>query len=233
MSASPTLHWLDRRYARLVLDELRRWRGGRQRRTTERVISEYRGRRMDPAQPVVAIDPEGQLHESTAGAVRSRNWRAIVDALAELGVRRGLVLEVGAGDGINLRGLRALTSEVAWIGCDLVPRDASIVAADATRLPFRPAGVDAVVTYNALEQMPRETSAAALREIARVARHGLVCVEPDFQRAAWPQRLSMLRKDYVRDIAEPATRAGLTLVRREWTHGGNPLNRPALFAFRR
>lgn len=148
-----------------------------------------------------------------------------------IGVRRGRVLEIGAGDGINLRGLRSLAFPIEWHGCDLVPRDRSIVTADATSLPFATLAFDAIFTYNAIEQMPGEVARHVFLEMMRVSRRGVVSVEPDFQRAAWPQRLSMIRKDYVRDIVGPATMAGFKLVGREWTFGGNALNRPAIFVF--
>ena len=57
--------------------------------------------------------------------------------------------------------------------------------------------------------------------------------EPDYERAGGWQRLAMRRKDYVRDIVGPAQRAGMRLLLREWTRGGNPLNRPSLFVFRK
>ena len=102
-----------------------------------------------------------------------------------------------------------------------------------TCFPYPDNSYDAVVTYNAFEQMPREAIRRATCEIARVSMKGLVSIEPDYQRANIAQKLSMIRKDYVRDITGPAAAAGFTLLRREWAICGNPLNRASFFVFRK
>jgi len=220
-------------YARLVLSECRAFVRGRQRRTQAQIIEEYGDWRVNLQQPVLAVHPDGRLERTRVGDVRARNWRRIVEGLGELGVTGGTVLEVGGGDGTNIRGLRESEPRINWIACDLVPRNRAVVQCDATKLPFDEGSLDAVITYNALEQMPREVSYQAMKEIARVSRAGVVSVEPDYERGRWPQKLAMIRKDYIRDIVAPATAAGLELVRREWTIGGNPMNRPSLFIFRK
>jgi SAM-dependent methyltransferase len=215
-----------------VLAEIRALVRGRQRRTREQILSEYRDWRVDLDQPVLALHPDGRLERTRAIHVRQRNWQRIVAALRDdLGVAVGTVLEVGGGDGTNRRHLAQLAPDLRWLACDLIPRSADVQYGDATALPFASRSVDAVVTYNALEQMPREVSARAMQEIARVSRHGLVSIEPDYQRGGWSQKLAMTRKDYIRDVVGPATAAGLRLLRREWTIGGNPMNRPAIFVF--
>lgn len=217
-------------YVQLGLRELAAWRRGPHRRTKERIVAEYRSRLVDPARPVVVVDPDGRVRSSTVGAVRTDNWKRILEGLLSLGVRSGVVLEVGAGDGINLRGLHELAPEITWIGCDLTPRDTRVIACSAEQLPFASKSVDAVITYAALEQMPGETGQKVLTEIARVSRRGLVAIEPDYQRAQWLQRLAMIRKDYIRDIVRPSTEAGLTLRRRAWAVG-KPLTRLGYFVF--
>lgn len=182
----------------------------------------------------MAVAATGQLYHSTIGQVREQNWNQILRALREdLRIGPGArILEVGAGDGTNLRALAARSPEFSWRGVDLVPRDAVVLPGDATSLPFSAGAFAAIVTYNALEQMPGEVVNSAWNEFARVARVGAVCVEPDFMRGRLLQKLSMLRKDYIREIVRPALSCRFSLVRREWTIGGNPFNRPSLFVFR-
>ena len=224
---------LGLRYVRLVLGAIRAFFREPQYRTKASIREEYGEWRVNLHQPVLAVHPDGRLERMRLATVRAQAWQRILEALAELGVDRGVVLEVGAGDGTNLRALRPLAPHLTWAGCDLIPRSADVCPADATALPFMSNAVAAVVTYHALEQMPREASYQALTEIARVSRMGLVSVEPDYQRGNWAQKLAMRRKDYIRDILAPARAAGFTLVRREWTIAGNPLNRSSVFVFRK
>lgn len=224
---------LDWRYLQRGAQEIRAWWRGPQRRTRAQVVREYTDWRVDLEAPALAIYPDGRLENSTIGKVRDHNWRGILEGLDELGVRAGTVLEVGAGDGTNLNGLRDLAPHMAWVGCDLVPRTRGLVACDAVRLPFPDRAFEAVITRFALEQMPREIATQALREIGRVSRLGLVSIEPDYQRAAWLQRLAMIRKDYIRDVIRPAKAVGLELLRHDWAVGGSPLMRPSRFVFRK
>jgi hypothetical protein len=201
-------------------------------RTRAAVIRQYsRNRGVDLEQPVLGILPGGELKPTTVREIRTQTWRLIAEGLAELGVTHGIALEVGAGDATNLRGLRGLVPLVSWVGCDLVPRNPEVIRADAVQLPFADRSCDVVVTVHALEQMPGETGKQVLQEIARVTRRGLISLEPDYQRASWSQRLYMRRRDYIRDIVNPAAVAGLTLSRRQWAVAGNPLNRSSIFVF--
>lgn len=220
-------------FTRLVLAECWEWRRGRLHRTRAHVIRQYSGRteKLDLKQPLWAVCPDGRMHPTTLGYIRGQNWRLIAGALAELGVVGGTILEIGAGDGTNLAGMRQVVKEARWFGFDLVPRERGIVQCDAGQLPLPDGSVDAVITHMCLEQMPDRTVGPAIQEIVRVSKLGLVCIEPDYQWGGWAQRLYMIRRDYVRDIVGPANKAGLTLLRRERAYGGNPLNRPSLFVF--
>lgn len=218
-------------YLKMFVAELLSWFRGWRPRTRERVIQEYTDWQVDLSLPVLAIHPDGQLQRLTVGDVRQRNWRRILGGLAELGVTQGSVLEIGGGDGTNMRALRQLAPEISWQACDLVPRDIEVCACDATSLPYPDSSFDAVITYNAFEQMPGDIIYRATREIARVSKKGLVSIEPDYQRANFAQKFSMIRKDYVKNITSPATSAGFKLLSREWTICGNPLNRASFFIF--
>lgn len=136
----------------------------------------------------------------TSGAlkhVRDRWWSpAFTDFLRDslqpgLGTR---VLDVGCGIGTAELALAPLASQgVEIVGADLsVERvsegratamvhsaAAKFVAAEATRLPFRAASVDATFCVGVLQHLARP--ADALREFARVTRAGgrIIAVEPD------------------------------------------------------
>ena len=218
-------------YQRIVITDLLKWRRGRIVRTRAEVIRQYSGSgSVDLAQPLIGVSPRGEIVYSTVGDLRGHRWQLIADTLRELGVNTGVALEVGAGDGTNLRGLRRLMPSVSWWGCDLVPRHPEIVAADAVQLPFGSESCDVVLTILSLEQMPGDVGWRTLEEIARVSKRWLVSIEPDYGRASWAQRLYMIRRDYIREIVRPAAAAGFQLVRRQWTYG-NPLNRPSMFVF--
>jgi SAM-dependent methyltransferase len=221
-------------YFRVVVEEILQWRHGRVVRNRALVTRQYRlkpGVNLDA--PTLGRTPEGTVTETPYHVIRSHNWKLITDMLVELGATRGIALEVGAGDGTDVRAMRRMLPAISWHGCDLNPRigNREIIPADAVHLPFRTGTADVVVTSHVLEQMP--DVAPALQEIARVTKQWLISVEPDYERGSWMQRLYMIRKDYVRDIVNPAAAAGFTLVRREWAYAGNPLNRPSIFVFRK
>src|SRR2546427_2316233 len=145
-------------YVRLVAVELVAFLRRRQHRTKPHIIQEYANWRVDLAQTVLTVDPAGRFDHTREGDARQQNWRRILEGLAELGVENGTVLEIGGGDGTNIRGLRQLAPQIRWIACDLVPRSNDVICGDATALPFSPGSVEAVVTYYALEQMPGDAS---------------------------------------------------------------------------
>ena len=225
------LHRITSPQLRAAAVEVLQWRYGRVARTKERVLRQYRSTpRIELEQRVLAITPNGMVIETSLAEVRGHVTALLTTALADVGVTSGTVLEAGAGDGTDLRAMRRIMPSVHFVGCDLVPRSREIVPADMYHLPFATESVDAVITSRVLEQLPSDVG-RAMREIARVTKRWLSSIEPDYERATWLQRLYMIRQDYVRDIVGPARDAGLELIRREWSYGGNPLNRPSMFVF--
>ena len=104
---------------------------------------------------------------------------------------RGLVLEVGCGEGINIEvlsrpGLRFVGCDVAGLPLRMaqgrVPADGSraFLQADAERLPFPPATFDAVFAISVLEHLV--TPERAVSSMAEVLRPGgsLLLVSPNY-----------------------------------------------------
>lgn len=165
--------------------ELAAWRKWKLHRSRSTVEKEYRHWTVSLTAPVMAIAPDGTIFHSTVGAVRQENWKAIIDALRDdIRVERDdRVLEVGAGDGTNVRELAARGPEFRWHGLDLVPRHRCILPGDATALPFRDRAFGAVVTYNALEQMSGAVVATVERVRARCEARR--CLRRTGLRAGW------------------------------------------------
>jgi SAM-dependent methyltransferase len=105
-------------------------------------------------------------------------------AVAEAGIRRGgVVVDVGCGTGRALAPLReAVGPAGAVIALDLTPEmldaarpacvvaRAALVLADARALPFADNAADALFAAGLVNHLP--DTAAGLRELARVTRHG-------------------------------------------------------------
>lgn len=122
----------------------------------------------------------------TAGAAIAERERGFVRGLIR--DLRGPLLEIGSGEGANLFHL-APGARLAPVGCDAfldklrfaaraVP-GARMVAADATRLPFRDGSFRSVLIRDVLHHLPEPR--AALEEAARVLTPGgrLVLAEPN------------------------------------------------------
>lgn len=90
--------------------------------------------------------------------------------LAELAGVRGLVLDVGCGDGRYLDRLRADRPDLVPVGLDLSPGMRPDVVADATHLPVATGSVDAVLALHMLYHLPRPADGIA--ELARALRPG-------------------------------------------------------------
>ena len=98
------------------------------------------------------------------------------------------ILEVGANIGLNLRALAHLTdadlhavepfgdARKALIADKVVP-ETQVHDAAATSLPFADASIDLVFTSTVLIHVPDEALATAMREIHRVSRRWILCME--------------------------------------------------------
>jgi SAM-dependent methyltransferase len=106
----------------------------------------------------------------------------MMQALKVASPDRGLVLDGGCGDGIDLcnraraAGAEVVGAELSAGGCRTTARrivalpNAHVVQADLTKLPFEDRAFDFVYSYGVLHHLP--VPDAGLRELARVARHG-------------------------------------------------------------
>lgn len=133
------------------------------------------------------LDPAYLWHagSSLSVAARARHERALAGVLRALALdlRRLTVLDVGCGNGRDLRWLvelglhpdRAIGADVLAERLDAGRRmnpGLGLVLAAASRLPLRTGAVDVALQSTAFSSMPRSQRAAAAAEVARVLRPG-------------------------------------------------------------
>jgi SAM-dependent methyltransferase len=101
------------------------------------------------------------------------------DVLAELAATRGVVADVGCGNGFYLRRIRAERPDLHTVGIDIAPgivRELvpNVLIADVQRLPFADSSVRAVLAMHMLYHVPDVD--AAIVELRRVLAPGGVAV---------------------------------------------------------
>jgi len=142
--------------------------------------------------------------------------RAIFDAILAAceGVERPRILEVGCGFGGNMLLLQHLAPHAELWGFEYThARLASslvnlagtgmeerLFLGDATRLSLEDNSFDVVFSFHVLEQLGQGGATAALGEMARIARRGVVCDEPGEPEAGPLERWRMRRLEYCRDL---------------------------------
>jgi pseudaminic acid biosynthesis-associated methylase len=124
--------------------------------------------------------------DGVAREARSRMWKCILDCLAEKPPRS--ILEVGANIGNNLSVLRELT-DATLFGLEPNEKALSMMVANAVlpaeralkgavqSIPLEDSSVDMVFTSGVLIHVAPKDLQTACREIVRVARRYVVCVE--------------------------------------------------------
>lgn len=135
------------------------------------------------------------------------------------------LFDMGCGYGQRLKPLKEAFPDKAITGLDfsetmlqnarvyLAGLTVGLVQADATKMPFADATFDAAIIWSVLDTMPPEVMRGSLRELRRVLRGPLVCMEEDARRdderareehalATW-----FFAHDFEREFAE----AGFTL----------------------
>jgi SAM-dependent methyltransferase len=123
-------------------------------------------------------------------------------AVQQLRDVRGLVVDVGCGDGIYVRALRAARPDLSVLGLDLSPgmlaaTGPPVLLADAARLPLASGSAGALLAMHMLYHLPEPEIAIA--ELARVrATDGLVLIATNA--AADKAELIELRLAAIRDV---------------------------------
>jgi pseudaminic acid biosynthesis-associated methylase len=133
-------------------------------------------------------DAYTERNSATAEQLRARvaMWARILRA--STGISPASILEVGANIGNNLRALTALTGAVLYavepneearrkLAADGVLPAENIRNGCATALDFADASIDLVFTSGVLIHVAPDDLLQSCREIHRVARHSIVCVE--------------------------------------------------------
>lgn len=171
----------------------------------------------------------------------------LADLVAPLLPSGGTVLEVGVGEATTLSGvLKRLAPGVA-LGCDLSwsrvhvanqwlyeqDLSAALFVGDLFRIPLADASVDVVYTSHSLEPNGgREHEAIA--ELFRVARHGVVMVEPIYELAPSEAQERMRAHGYVRGLREAAEMLDAELIDyRLLPVCSNPLNPSGVVTLRK
>ncbi|HEX2497220.1 MAG TPA: class I SAM-dependent methyltransferase [Actinomycetes bacterium] len=127
-------------------------------------------------------------------------------AVEQLRNARGLVVDVGCGDGAYVRALRTARPELTVLGLDLSPgmlavTGPPVVLADAARLPLVAGSAGALLAMHMLYHLPEPEIAVA--ELARVrAAGGLVLIATNA--AADKAELIELRSAAIRDVTGTA-----------------------------
>jgi SAM-dependent methyltransferase len=116
----------------------------------------------------------------------ARLYAVWFDAMLDAVPPGARVLEVGAGPGFFSPYAKGRRRDLRWIASDLAPAAWNDVAADALRLPFRAAAVDAVAGLDVLHHFARPGD--FLAEAARVLGPGgtLALVEPAVTPLSFP-----------------------------------------------
>ncbi len=127
-------------------------------------------------------------HEASAERLQAcvSLWGKILDCIA--GEQPNSILEVGSNIGINLRALRALTGAEMYaiepnhealrrLVDDGVVPVANAMEGRASSIPLADAAVDLVFTSGVLIHVHPDDLLASMREIHRVARRHVVCIE--------------------------------------------------------
>jgi SAM-dependent methyltransferase len=148
--------------------------------------------------------PDGRNLAARRSIYAFRSPQSDLPALAVEQLRdvRGLVVDVGCGDGAYVRALRAARPDLTVLGLDLSPgmlaaTGPPVVLADAARLPLASGSAGALLAMHMLYHLPEPEIAMA--ELARVrAAGGLVLIATNA--AADKAELFELRSAAIRDV---------------------------------
>ncbi len=138
--------------------------------------------------------------------------RSILDAgCGEATTLAPLLDAVGEKRPVDVLGFDISLSRLLFARENLPGKGAKLFTAELGRIPLPADAVDVVVTCHALEPNGGQEE-ALLAELLRVARLGLVLVEPSYERATPSGRARMERLGYVRGLPASLRRLGVVPV---------------------
>ena len=130
-------------------------------------------------------------HYEFAKYVHKRRWASMWHQLDEvINLAPDRVLEIGPGPGIFKANATALGFNVETLDIDAELNPDHV--ASVFDMPFGDGTYDVVCAFQMLEHLPWEDSKRAFREMARVARKGLVISLPDAA-VRWPMSIHVPR----------------------------------------
>jgi ubiquinone/menaquinone biosynthesis C-methylase UbiE len=150
-----------------------------------------------------------------ADALRRRVLPHIARYVAEEGVSRAHILDVGCGTGSLLRQMTAAYPEHKYYGVELSPfyaefarerlgrSEAVLVSDNAEALPFKDGYFDVVTCAHLLHELPRAARANVLREMRRVLRPGGLLVVEDSVQADADPALKPFQQRFAGEFHEP------------------------------
>ena len=218
-SATPIVRRPDLlRLAKYVLREAKMALGGREERTPEHVRTSYEQLAVNFYEASERMRPfivDGRLRSANGWAFRREIARRIIDQTGG----RGRLLEVGAGDGINVWTIDQTQPHhrLHVTGFDFAANRVQLAATqapqhdwcvgDARRIPFADDSFDITYTVHCLEQLPYYAT-AVLREMRRVGR-AVLLFEPFYEHQNVVGKMHNRSRDYVRDLSSSVEAAGL------------------------
>jgi len=180
---------------------------------------------------------------------RLAHAEAIAREIAALGAP-GTLLEAGVGEATTLSSVLAALnlpptsaygfdlswSRVAFARCWLEQQSlpgVTLCTGSLLAMPFADQSVDVVYTSHTIEPNGGREE-PILRELHRVARRGLILLEPCFELADEPARARMKTHGYCRDLLQTCRRLGYDVIKHEpFTPLINPLNPTAITVIRK
>ena len=111
------------------------------------------------------------------GIDRWASYHAQIKAVLERGPDS--VLEIGVGDGV-LRDYLKQHLSINYRSLDIDPELHPDIVGSVTAIPLPSESVDYVLAFEVLEHLPFETLPSAIKEIARIAKQGVIMSLPHF-----------------------------------------------------
>jgi hypothetical protein len=187
------------------------------------------------------------VKDARANPKHKQQWcKQVAELIEPFLPSKGLLLEVGVGEATTLAGVlkRLDRPDVAAMGFDIswsrvnvanqwiqqAEQKAQLFVGDLTNIPLADSSVDVPYSSHSLEPNGG-LEEVAVAECLRVARRGVVLVEPLYELAPEPAQERMRAHGYVRGLRSVAENLGATVHDyRLLDYTGNPLNPSGVLA---